>query len=411
MENYQLYTLPNGIRVVNKQVKHTQIVHIGIMFDIGSRDEKPHQQGLAHFWEHNAFKGTENRTAIHIINRLEAFGGELNAYTTREKVCFHASILKEHAEKAIDLLTDIAFYSTFPEKHIEKEKGIILEEMAMYHDSPEDSIQDEFDVQLFENHPLGTNILGTAESVKGFGQTDLRTFITENLDTSKIVMSIVGNVSAGKVARLADKYLHRIPAQQPLRTRLSPPVYQASIKKVERAITQAHVAMGGRSYALSSEKRMPFFLLTNLLGGPSMNARLNLSIREKYGLVYSIDANYTPYIDTGYWGIYFGTEKKHLNKVFSLIHKEMKTLRDTSLSTNQLQKIKQQLMGQMAMAEEGNMSFMLMMAKCILDVGRIDSLSDIFKQIDTIQVDTLQAIAQEMFAEDTISYLTFLPER
>ena len=198
MEEYQLHTLPNGIRVAHKQVTHTQIAHWGLMLDIGSRDEGPHQQGLAHFWEHMAFKGTEKRKSFHIINRLETVGGELNAYTTKEKVCFHASLLETHSEKAIELLADIAFHSVFPEKQIEKERGVILEEMAMYHDSPEDAIQDDFDEVVFQNHQLGKNILGNADSVRSFSRADLQQFIAEHLDTDRIIVSSVSKLQIGR---------------------------------------------------------------------------------------------------------------------------------------------------------------------------------------------------------------------
>ena len=189
-EEYQLHTLPNGIRIAHKQVAHTQIAHCGIMLDIGSRDESPEQQGLAHFWEHMAFKGTEKRRSHHIINRLEIVGGELNAYTTKEKICFHASVLNEHFDKALELLADITFHSIFPEKQIERERNVILEEMSMYYDSPEDAIQDDFDTLLFPGHSLGYNILGTQETVKGFSSDDLRAFILENLDTEHILSLI-----------------------------------------------------------------------------------------------------------------------------------------------------------------------------------------------------------------------------
>lgn len=410
MLDIQEYRLPNGIRVVHRQVTHTAISHIGIMLDMGSRDEKAHQQGLAHFWEHMAFKGTKKRTSLQIINRLEIVGGELNAYTTKEKICFHASVLTPHYERALELLSDITFNSNFPDKQVERERGVILEEMAMYYDSPEDAIQDDFDEIVFANHQLGKNTLGNQESVSRFSRQDLLDFIAENLDTGRVIFSSIGNIPFKKVIHYVEKFLKDIPAKSSNLVRVAPVDYKPQNISITRSITQAHVAIGRNAYALADDKRLPFFMLVNLLGGFGMNSRLNLAVRERNGLVYAIDAGYTPFIDTGYWGIYFATEAKRLNKVNTLILKELKKLRDISLTKTQLINTKEQLMGQMAMSEEGNMSFMLMMAKSLLDIDRIDTLDELFEQIKNVSATQLQDLANEMFQEEDLSYLTFLPE-
>ncbi|WP_234735645.1 M16 family metallopeptidase [Tellurirhabdus bombi] len=411
MEEYELYTLPNGIRIVHKQVPHTQIAHCGIMLDIGSRDEQPHQQGLAHFWEHMAFKGTKKRKSYHIINRLETVGGELNAYTTKEKVCFHASLLGIHFEKAIELLSDIAFHSVFPEKQIEKERSVILEEMAMYYDSPEDALQDDFDEVVFRQHPLGGNILGTPETVRSFTRDQLQHFISDNIDTERIIFSSVSNWPFSKVKRIAEKYLRDIPPHHSARRRTAPGLYEPQRVSVERQITQAQCAIGRPSYGLTDARRLPFFMLVNLLGGPGMNSRLNMNLREKYGLVYSIEASYTPFLDTGFLGIYFGTDQKHLDRSHTQIMRELKILREKPLTALQLHNTKEQLMGQLAMSEEGNQSFMLMMAKSLLDTGKVDSLEEIFGEIRSVTASQLQELANDMFDENQLSYLTFLPEK
>ncbi|MBE9460387.1 M16 family metallopeptidase [Dyadobacter subterraneus] len=409
-EEYKLHTLANGIRIAHKQVPYTQIAHVGIMLDIGSRDEQPHQQGLAHFWEHMAFKGTEKRSSYHIINRLENVGGELNAYTTKEKICFHASVLDDHFDKAVDLLADIAFHSVFPDKQIERERNVIIEEMSMYNDSPEDAIQDDFDQLVFADHALGNNILGTPDTVNSFGREELFQFINENLDTEKIVISSVSRLPFSKVIKVAEKYLGNVPFKKTTRIRQAPGNYSPIIQEKERSITQAQCAMGQPAYALGDDRRLPFFMLVNLLGGPGMNSRFNLSLREKYGFVYSIEANYTPYLDTGFLGIFFGTEQKQLARSISLINKELKKVREIPLSTLQLHQTKVQLMGQLAMSEESNMSFMLMMAKSLLDTGRVDTLPEIFSEIQEITSEQLQTIAQDMFNPENFSYLTFIPE-
>jgi predicted Zn-dependent peptidase len=411
IEDLHIHTFTNGIRLVHKQVQATQVSHVAIMLDIGSRDEQPHQQGLAHFWEHMAFKGTKKRNSFNILNRLEVVGGELNAYTTKEKVCFHASVLKQHYERAIELLADIAFHSVFPEKLVDRERNVILEEMAMYYDSPEDAIQDDFDELVFADHQLGKNILGNQESVGNFTRKDLNEFIDENLDTEKIVISSTSNLSFEQVKKITEKYIKEIPYKKSNRIRLSPTIYTPLDQKVNRNITQAQVAMGRPSYALNHTNRLPFFMLVNHLGGPAMNSRFNVSLREKNGLVYSIDASYTPYIDTGFMAIYFGTEQKKIEKSITLIKKELAQVTANALTSQQLSSLKDQLKGQLAMAEESNMGFMQMMAKSLLDMDRIDSLEEIFGQIDVVSAIQLQDIANEMFLEKDLSYLTFLPEK
>lgn len=407
---YSIYTLPNGIRIAHRKVLNTKIIHCGIMLDIGSRDENEEQVGLVHFWEHMAFKGTKKRKSYHIINRLESVGGELNAYTTKEKVCFYASALDIHFEKTVELLTDITFHSIFPDNQIEKERGVILEEMAMYADSPEDSIQDEFDEQVFKNHPLGANILGTKESVRSFSKEHLQQFIAENRSTERIVFSVVGNIDFKQAVHKIEKHLRDIPATVSDKKRVPPPIYVPSHGIKTKAISQAHCAIGSTAYSQKDPKRLQFFTLINLLGGPGMNSRFNMTLREKYGLVYGIDAGYTSFTDTGFLGIYFATDPNNLEKAKKLINKEMALLREKPLGDVQLRNVKEQLMGQLAMAEEGNQSYMLAMAKSILDLGYIESLQDIFRDIQAISSNDLCEIANEMLLEERLSSLTFLPK-
>lgn len=410
MSEYHLIQLSNGIRIAHREQPNTRIVHCGVMLDIGSRDENESQVGLAHFWEHMAFKGTKKRKSYHIINRLESVGGELNAYTTKEKVCFYASVLDQHFEKSAELLADITFNSVFPDKQLDMERGVILEEMSMYQDAPEDAIQDDFDEVIFPNHPLGKNILGTLESVQRFGRKDLQMFVSEHLDTHKIVFSVVGNIPLKKVQRIAEKYFGLIPEIKKKHSRNSPNVYSPKELLLYKPISQAHVALGKDAFNMHHPDRIAFFTLVNLLGGPGMNSRFNLSLREKNGLVYSIDANYTSYTDTGYLGIYFATDPKNLNKALRLVYKELKELREKPLGEIQLKTVKEQLKGQLAMAEESNQSYMLVMAKSILDVGFVEPLPQVFKQIDALSSSYLQDIAQRTLREDELSKLSFIPE-
>lgn len=410
MKEFELLELPSGIRVIHRQVTDTKIAHVGIMLDIGSRDEMDDEQGLAHFWEHMAFKGTKKRKAFHIINRLESLGGELNAYTTKEKICFFSAVLDNHLEKSVELLSDITFHSTFPEKQIDRERQVILEEMAMYRDTPEDAIQDEFDEFIFPKHALGKNILGTPETVSGFEQSDFDEFLKRNMDTERIVMSSVGNYPASKIFKLAEKHLSDIPRKVREHSRKSFNGYSPTRTEQKKAISQAHFALGKPAFDLHDPNRIPFFFLVNLLGGPGMNSKLNLALREKHGLVYGVEAAFSPYQDTGQFGIYFATEAKQLKKAQRLLLKEMDLLKRKSLGQVQLQKAKQQIKGQLAMSEENKNAFMLMMAKSMLDMNKLPDINKIFKKIDGISAEQLQGLASDTLNLEDMSSLTYLPE-
>jgi len=407
--DYQEHSFQNNIRLVHKQVNNTRVMHCGFIIDIGSRDENHKQLGIAHFWEHMAFKGTSKRKAYHIISRLDSVGGELNAFTTKEKVFFYASVLSEYFDMAVELLTDITFNSIFPEKQIERERIVILDEMAMYLDNPDDAIQDEFDAVVFGDHSLGHNILGTTDTMKSIERSDFLTFIGENLNTEHIVFSVVGPRSFKDTLKVSGKYLKHIPGHHSVRSRVQP------IPKHGQKITQhknfgrAYCAIGKDAYSVKDLERIPFFMLTNILGGPAMNSRLNLSLREKYGYVYSIDALYSSYSDTGIFGIYFGTEKKYLNRSIKIVLSELKKLREQKLGSLQLHKAKQQIKGQLAISEENNTNLMLMMGRSLIDLDRIDTLDFVFKQIDSQSARSLACIAEEMFVENQLNYLIFNP--
>lgn len=409
MTDYQVYQFPNNIRLVHKQVNHTRIIHCGFAIDIGSRDEDESQGGIAHFWEHMAFKGTQRRKAFHIINRLESVGGELNAFTTKEKIFFYASALSEFFEMAVDLLTDITFHSVFPERQIEKERIVILDEMAMYLDNPDDAIQDDFDGIVFEKHTLGQNILGTFDSVNSINRDDFQNFIQKNLSTNQIVFSVVGPSSFKEVVRITSKYLSQLPIITSEKTRIQPvPVYGRKVV-ADKSFGRAYCAIGRDAFSVKDKKRLPFFMLTNILGGPALNSRLNLSLREKYGYVYSIDASYSSYIDTGLFGIFFGTEKKFLNRSIRIIRTELKKLKEKKMGSLQLHKAKQQIKGQLAIAEENYTNVMLMMGRSLLDLDRIDQIDYVFKHIEKQTSADMMSLAEEMFSEDHMNYLIFNP--
>ncbi|UZD24582.1 M16 family metallopeptidase [Algoriphagus halophytocola] len=401
--------LSNGIRIVHQEVTHTRLVHCGFILDIGSRDETKEQEGLAHFWEHMAFKGTKKRKTFHILNRLESLGGELNAYTTKEKICFYASTLKEHYAKSAELLYDITFNSVFPEKQIEKERQVILEEMAMYRDSPDDAIQDELDEMVFENHAMGRNILGTEATVGSFSQQDFFDFISSRLDTSKLIFSVVGNIPFKKALRAIEGQLAQIQPKRSLYVRSNFTSYSPKTKIQEREVTQSLCAIGRPAFSLYHPSRFKFYLLNNILGGPSMNSRLNLMLREKHGYVYSIESSYQPFSDVGFFGVYFGTEEKTLKKAQALVLKEMNRLMVKKLGTVQLHMAKEQAIGQMAMAEENYAALMLVYGKSLLDHNKIDPLESIFEQIRCTTAEELQEIAVEIFNPEELTFLTYKP--
>jgi len=380
------------------------------MLDIGSRDENPANQGIAHFWEHMAFKGTRKRKAFHILNRLESLGGELNAFTDKEKILFYASLRDEYFERAVELLSDITFDSIFPEDQIKRERNVILEEMSMYSDDPEYSLQDEFDSVVFTDHPLGMNILGTESTVRSFRRRDFRKFIKSHLDTRRIVFSAVGNVKMTTVIQLAEKYLGHVPRITSRKKRAPFSLYKPKEMKVKRNIKQSRVAIGRASYKLTDHRRDAFNMLTNILGGGGMNSRLNMALREKRGYVYSVGAQYTPFTDVGLFVITFGTEPSQLMKSVELVKQELGRLRDRKMGVIQLAAAKEQLLGQVAMAEENNLNYMMMIARSLLDLGKITPVEEVFAKVRDISAVKLQELANEMFDEDKLSYLFMEPK-
>ncbi len=401
--------LENGIVCVHKEVGSTKVAHCAIMFDIGSRDENANEVGLAHLWEHMAFKGTKKRSAYQVLTYLDALGGELNAFTTKEKICFHASVLDVHFEKAVDVLADISFFSTFPEKELEKEKKVVLEEISMYYDSPDDAIQDDFEQLIFPEHPMGNNILGTAESVPKFNSAHFSQFIDRNLDTGKVVFSSIGNISAEKALAIARKKLTSVPKKENGLHR--PPVNGLHVKhdKVVKSIQQAHCIWGGRALSLHDPDKYKLMLLNNILGGPASNSLLYLSLREKYGFVYSVESNYHAFTDTGVFQIYFATEAKQVGKCMELVAKQLLYLDEVLMKKNKLETYKQQIKGQLAMSEENNLAFMLMMARSLLDLGRIEEIEAVFSEIDKTTAEQLIALRKQYLTPEQMASLTFLP--
>lgn len=406
MNQSEHWTLSNGIRVILMHTNST-VAHCGLFINAGSRDEFEHEQGIAHYIEHCVFKGTNHRKAIHVLSRMEDVGGEINAYTTKEETCLYTTFLNTHLDRALDLLNDIAFSSSFPEKEIEKEKSVIIDEINAYRDSPSEEIYDRFEDQVYKNHSLGHDILGTTSHLKKFKQHDLIHFTKRCWNTDEMVISVVGNFKRKKLEILIQKYFGQQSANLRTFKRLPPTDYLPSHGVLKRKNHQAHLILGARTFGVRDEQRTTLILLNNLLGGPGMSSRLNLSIREKYGYTYNIDSSYTIYSDTGLWSAYFGTEGNMVERCHELVMKELKKLREKPLSTLQLHKAKNQLKGQIAIAQESNGSLMLGLAKTYLLFNRIDSFEEICAKIDSITACKIQTISNDVFAEKQLSTLLY----
>lgn len=400
------FELANGMRAVYLYAP-SYVSHIGLTFLAGSRFENENEIGLAHFLEHCLFKGTQKRKPFHILSRLDSVGGELNAFTSKEELCIHASFTNEHTERSIELLADISMNSTFPEKEIEKEKEIILDEINSYLDSPSDRIFDDFDALMFENHPLGNNILGTKESVNSFDSKDLNQYVERLLTAENGVISYVGAIPISKFQKLLERYFgnFRKGEKQQLQNDFS--TYKPFNTLVQEANYQAHALLGSIAPCYSNEERKGMNLLINILGGPALNSRLTLSVREKYGYSYNIEANYTPYSDTGFWSVYLGTDQKYLKKSLDLVHKELKKLRDVKLTSLQLHQAKQQLKGHLALSLDSNSGLMIGLGKSLLLFNQIDTLQEIREGIDKVSAEQILEIANNYLAPEIISELIF----
>ncbi len=400
------HTLSNGIRLVYLHVP-TQVAHIGFFFGAGSRFEQDNEVGLAHFLEHCVFKGTKLRKALHILSRIDSVGGELNAYTSKEELCLHASFSKEHLARAIELLSDISINSVFPEKEIEKEKEVILDELNSYLDSPSDKIFDDFEAALFREHPLGNNILGTKESVENFKRKDLQRFVDSYFTADNLVISFVGNVTIKRLESLLEKNLNSMPLTAkriPIEPFLK---YKPFSIRTTEANYQAHAILGGIAPSYNSDDRIGMSLLINILGGPALNSRLNLSVREKYGLAYTVEASYSPFVDTGFWQIYFGCEGKNVNKTLELIRKELHYITSNKLSSVQLKRAKEQFKGHLALGMDSNAGLMQGLGKSVLAFNQIDTIEEIHQEIDKITSEDLFRLANDFFEKQKISELIF----
>jgi predicted Zn-dependent peptidase len=401
-----LHTLENGMRLVHHRIPGI-VAHCGLIINVGSRDESDIDHGIAHFLEHMLFKGTQKRKAFHILSRLEDVGGELNAYTTKEETAVHASFLKDDFERAIELISDVTFNSSFPAKEIEKEKDVVIEEINSYLDNPAELIFDDFEELIFRNRPIGRNILGTRESVRSFTREKLSAFVEEHYTASQMVFCSVGNISDEMILKLFRTYFSGI--RTVVREKRDAELwnYTPSTLTKDMDTYQNHCIIGNLAYDLKDKRRMGMFLLNNILGGQGMNSRLNMSLREKNGLAYNIESSYNPYFDAGLFSIYFGTDKQYLKRSISITMAELKKLRESKLGAIQLSKAKNQLKGYLARGYENHENLMLSLGKSLQIFNKIDSVEEICRKIDNVSASEILETANEVFEPSNLSTLIY----
>ena len=454
---YNTYTLDNGLRIIHLP-SDSKVVYCGYQINAGTRNEEPGEEGLAHFCEHVTFKGTERRKAWHILNCLESVGGDLNAYTNKEGTVYYSAILKEHIARAVDLLSDIVFHSVYPQAEIDKEVEVICDEIESYNDSPAELIYDEFENILFKGSPLGHNILGTAEQVRAFKTEDALRFTQKlyrpdnaiffaygDIDFKKLVKLIGKALTDDSSGKLAEKGCHADFAddadfsgetgdtgfagardseitqisQAPQMTQISrgamdsqgaidsmgSPAGQTIV--MQKNTHQAHVMIGTRAYDVNDDRRMPLYLLNNMLGGPGMNAKLNLALREHNGLVYTVESTMVSYGDTGTWSIYFGCDEHDVKRCLRLVRKELDKFMQKPLSDAQLKAAKKQIKGQIGVACDNRENFALDFGKSFLHYGWEKNVDRLYEQVDEITAAQIQAVAQELFDKDRLTTLIF----
>ncbi|MFI3332622.1 MAG: pitrilysin family protein [Rikenellaceae bacterium] len=400
MEFYT-YILPNGIRGIHRQVK-SSVTHCGLMINAGTRDELQGEIGLAHFAEHSIFKGTERRKAYQVNCRLENLGGELNAFTTKEDTTIHATTLRGDFSKAVELIADIAFRSTYPERELEREKEVIFDEINTYKDSPSELIYDTFEELVFKDSELGHNILGLKRDIRKFTGDSIRNFAARCYTTDQMVFSSIGNISPKRIEAIAMRYFGVIPSSTRGFERSAPQAMTPFNESCKRHTHQTHCMMGGRAYGVCEHKRLPLSLLINVLGGPCANSILNTVVRERHGLTYNIEASYIPYIDSGLVSIYFGAERNNTERVIELINVELSKLCHHPLTPRQLSMAKRQFAAQVAISTESNEGYMLGVGKSFLVHNSVDTTEEIYRKVMSLTSTEIMEVANEIFSDNSI---------
>ena len=406
---YHYHTLPNGIRII---LSHTpsRVVYSGVYIGVGSRHESGADEGMAHFIEHSLFKGTTHRRAHHIMSRIDGIGGELNAFTTKEETCIYATSLAEHLPRCLELFADILFCSTFPHAEIEKEKDVVLEEINSYSDTPSELIFDQFEELAFEGHPLAHNILGSKRNVRRFTPERLRRHLQQNYTPERMVIAVAGNVDFDRMIKLCEKYFvvsEMKNEEFSILNSPSKPQFHTFSRHISRRTHQAHLLIGCEAPNIYSPHKTAFTLLNNILGGPAMNSRLNVAIRERYGFCYAIESQYVPFSDTGLFYIYAGVDLDAEERVINLITNELRRIAETPLTPRQLRTAQQQFIGQLAINNDNGLNEMQSIGKAYLCFDHVDTLEEMNADILSVSADDLSAIAGQRFKTDSMSYLVY----
>ena len=404
---YQYHTLDNGIKIILSCTR-SRVAYSGVYINVGSRDENETDEGMAHFIEHSLFKGTEHRRAYHILNRVDGVGGELNAFTTKEETCLYATSLGEHLERSLELFADILFHSTFPSAEIEKEKDVVLEEINSYSDSPAELIYDQYEELAFEGHPLAHNILGTKRNVRHFTPERLRRFMQSHYTPQRMVIAVAADVEFGRLVRLCEKYFGGYSNGNAAMLEREPkPVFKQFERHVNRHTHQAHVLLGCAAPDIYSRRKTSFTLLNNILGGPAMNSRLNVAIRERYGFCYSIESQYVPFSDAGLFYVYAGVDLDAQERVCRLIVDELRRMVDTTLTATALRQAQRQFVGQMVINNDNGLNEMQSIGKAYLCFDRVDTVDEMTADIMAVTPADLRDTAEEAFAEGRFSTLIY----
>lgn len=405
MMKYNIATLDNGLRIIHLP-NTSKIAYCGYQIKAGTRNEKPGDEGLAHFCEHVTFKGTQTHTSTAIINKLESVGGDLNAFTNKEDTVFYSAIPVEHFAKAVDVLSDIVFYSIFPQAEIDKEVEVICDEIESYNDSPAELIYDEFENLVFKGHPLGHNILGSADRVRSFATADAMRFTQQYYRPDNAIFFVYGNIDFKRLVKTLEKLTPKqqqeslaVEAQMVANGRLP------ELTILNHDTHQAHVMIGNRAYSATHPLRIPLYLLNNMLGGPGMNARLNVILRERRGLVYSVESSMVCYGDTGLWAVYFGCDPHDVNRCVRLVKSEFNRLMEKPLSEKTLAAAKKQIKGQLAVACDNNENFAIDFGKSFLHFGDEKDIEKLYQKIDAVTAEQIQQVAKEIFDKDSLATL------
>lgn len=403
---YPIIPLKNGIKLIHKEI-NSPISHFGILVNAGTRDEKSDKMGIAHFVEHTIFKGTQKRSAHQIIRRMEDVGGDLNASTSKEETYFHASFLSPDYPRAVELLSDIFANSTFPEDELEKEKDVVIEEINYYKDTPSELIFDDFETLVFNQHPMGRNILGTKKDVKKFKRDDIVEFIHQNYTLNNVVLASAGNISTKKLVQLCEKHFSDLKLADNPQDRFAFDNYQPQQQRINKHSNQSHIMIGNVAYNIRHPHRTAFMLLTNLLGGQGMNTRLNMAIRENKGLAYSVEASYSPFSDTGLFNIYIGCEHDAIEKCINLSYKELDKLRHNKLGTLQLHYAKKQFLGQLAISNEAKLNEMIAIGRAALFFDTVETSEESIERFNKISTEEILEVANELLIPDQMTTLVY----